>query len=499
MQDNPNKKEVKFRKLKKFCSYYRPHLPLFLADMFCATVIAWVDLAFPMVSRYALQNLLPNQAYRTFFLIVGALVLAYLLRTAMSYVVNYFGHYLGVRMEADMRKDLFSHLQRLPFKFYDSNRTGHLQSRVVGDLFEITELAHHGPEDVFISVLTLAGSFFLLLSINWQLTAILFVMIPIIIVFTCKARKNMARTSTKAKEKMAVINADIESSISGIRVAQAFGNEQYEVEKFTDGNAQYQDSRKGYYRAMSVFMCGMEFMTNILNVIVIAVGGYFIMKGHMDVVTLLTFTLYVNTFLQPIRKLANFAEIYSAGMAGFERMIALLDTQPDIIDKPDAKELKDVKGEIQFHDVSFSYDDDVNVLSGVNLKIKAGEKLALVGPSGGGKSTLCQLIPRFYEVVDGSITIDSQDIRDVTLSSLRGNIGIVQQDVFLFAGTIAENIRYGNLSATEEEIIRGRQAGGDPRFHHRPARWLRYLCGRAGHYALRRPKTAHLHRPHLPA
>jgi ATP-binding cassette subfamily B protein len=448
-----SKKTRKKGKIARFLSYYKPHLPLFLADMICATLIAAVDVLFPMATRHALYQLLPNRDYNAFFWLMGVLVLAYVIRSVMQYVVTYFGHVLGVRMEADMRRDLFAHMQTLSFSFYDKSRTGQLISRVVGDLFEISELAHHGPEDVFISALTVIGSFAFMVSLSWKLSLVLLVVIPILLLFTIRQRVRMAKASKEVKKKLALINADIESSISGVRVAQAFANEQHEIEKFNEGNSKFEASKSVYYKVMAEYQAGMEFITRILNVIVIAFGGALIMAGDMDLATLITFLLFVSEFLQPIRRITAFMEQYSSGMAGFERMIELLDTPPDIADAPDAVPLENVKGEIRFNDVTFAYDDGVTVLSNVNLTIKHGEKLALVGPSGGGKSTLCQLIPRFYEPVSGSITIDGMDIRDVTLSSLRANIGIVQQDVFLFAGTIKDNIRYGNLNATDEEIV----------------------------------------------
>ncbi|MGI6193019.1 MAG: ABC transporter ATP-binding protein [Christensenellales bacterium] len=447
---NPRKKRGK---IARFLSYYKPHLPLFITDMVCATLIAGVDILFPMASRHAMYQLLPNGEYNSFFWLMGILVLAYIIRSVMQYVVTYFGHVLGVRMEADMRRDLFSHMQTLSFSFYDKSRTGQLISRVVGDLFEISELAHHGPEDVFISALTLIGSFAFMISLSWKLSLVLLIVIPVLLVFTLRQRVRMAKASKEVKKKLAVINADIESSISGIRVAQAFANEQHEIEKFNEGNSKFEASKSVYYKVMAEYQAGMEFITRILNVIVIAVGGALIMAGDMDIATLITFLLFVSEFLQPIRRITAFMEQYSSGMAGFERMLELLDTPSDIADAPDAKPLENVKGEIRFNDVTFAYDDGVTVLSHVNLTIKHGEKLALVGPSGGGKSTLCQLIPRFYEPVSGSITIDGRDIRKVTLSSLRANIGMVQQDVFLFAGTIKDNIRYGKLNATDEEIV----------------------------------------------
>ena len=453
MTESERKTRKKKGKIARFAAYYRPHLPLFVLDLVCATLIAAVDVLFPMASRKAMYQLLPDGQFSAFFWLMGGLVLLYVLRSIMQYVVTYFGHTLGVRIEADMRRDLFTHMQSLSFSFYDKSRTGQLISRVVGDLFEISELAHHGPEDLFISALTLAGSFAFMLALSWKLSLVLIVVIPVLLVFTLRKRLNMAKASKEVKKKLAVINADIESSISGIRVAQAFANEHYEIEKFNEGNSMFEAAKSGYYKVMAEFFAGMEFITRILNVIVIAVGGALIMAGDMDLATLITFLLFVSEFLQPIRRITTFMEQYSSGMAGFERMIELLDTEPDIADAPDAVPLENVKGDIRFHDVTFAYDDGVTVLSHVNLHIRQGEKLALVGPSGGGKSTLCQLIPRFYEPVSGSITIDGRDIRTVTLNSLRSNIGIVQQDVFLFAGTIKDNIRYGRLDATDEEII----------------------------------------------
>lgn len=436
-----------------FASYYKRHLPLFVLDMSCALMIAAVDLAFPLVTRYAIGNLLPHKLYGTFFLIIGALVLAYMLRAVFTYIVTYWGHTLGVRMEADMRRDLFAHLQRLSFRFYDKNRTGKLMSRVTTDLFDITELAHHGPEDLFISLVTIIGAFVVMMGINLKLAMVLIVLVPVGIVFTLLQRRRMMRASHRVKERTAGINAGLESSISGARVAKAFANEAYEVDKFLENNERFKRSKGEFYSAMAVFLSGVEFFTSLFSVAVIAFGGYLIMQGEFDYVELITFSLYVAAFLQPIRKLASFMEQYTSGMAGFSRFRELLAQQPDITDKPGAKELKNVRGDIAFEDVSFSYNDKTRVLHGLNLKIDAGKTLALVGPSGGGKTTLCHLIPRFYEVSSGRVMIDGQDIRGVTLLSLRQNIGIVSQDVFLFAGTIRDNIRYGRIDATDREMI----------------------------------------------
>ena len=439
--------------LRLFASYYRPHRKLFVLDLSCALMIALIDLAFPLVSRYALTNLLPGNLYQTFFIIMGALVAAYILRAVFNYIVTYWGHTLGVRMEADMRRDLFTHMQRLSFRFFDKNRTGQLMSRVTNDLFDITELAHHGPENIFIACITIIGAFIVMLTINWKLALVIIILVPIGLIFTLLQRKRMMSASRKVKERTAGINAGLESSISGARVAKAFTNEDYEIEKFSEDNERFKRSKRDFYSSMGIFVSGIDFFTNLFSVSVIAIGGYLIMQGSFDYVGLITFTLYVAAFIQPIRMLSQFMEQFASGLAGFNRFRELMDEAPDITDAPDAKELKDVLGNIEFQDVSFSYNDKTNVLEHINLKIDAGKTLALVGPSGGGKTTLCHLIPRFYEATDGQITIDGQDIKEVTLLSLRSNIGIVSQDVFLFAGTIRENIRYGRIGATDKEII----------------------------------------------
>ena len=440
--------------LRKFISYYKPHWRLFAADMVCAVMIAAVDLLFPIVSRYAMQSLLPDKAYAAFFAVILLLVISYLLRAGFQYFVGYWGHVLGVRMESDMRRDLFTHLQRLPFSFYDKNRTGHLMSRVVNDLFEVVELAHHGPEDLFISLVTLLGAFGILLTIQWRLALLVFALVPLILLFTASRRLKMNRASRQVKERTAGINADIESSISGARVAKAFNNEAYEIEKFEEGNNRYRTAKNGFYKQMGIFTAGMYFLTSMMNVAVIAFGGWLIMgEAGLDYLDMVTFSQYVGAFLQPNRRLCSFVEQYTVGMAGFRRFQELMATEPDIVDSPDACPLDNVRGEVDFEDVTFSYDNDVRVLSHVSLHIPAGKTLALVGPSGGGKSTLCHLIPRFYEIASGRITVDGRDIREVTLSSLRSCVGIVQQDVMLFAGTIMENIRYGRIGATDEEVM----------------------------------------------
>jgi len=447
------KKETPRGPLRQFLSYYRPHWKLFALDMSCALLIAAVDLSFPIVSRYAMTNLLPGKLFDAFFIIMGAMVLAYILRGLFEYIVTFWGHTLGIRMEADMRRDLFTHMQRLSFRFYDKHRTGQLMSRVTNDLFEITELAHHGPEDLFISLLTILGAFFVMLTISWPLALVLIVLVPVGVLFVLMLRRRMMSASKKLKERTAGINAGLESSISGARVAKAFTNEDYEIDKFAENNELFKHSKSDFYKSMGIFISGMGVFTNLFSVAVIAVGGYLIMKGSFDYIGLVTFTLYVSVFLQPIRRLTSFMEQFTNGAAGFSRFRELLAEKPEIADAPNAAELKNVKGRIAFENVSFSYNDHTKVLKDLSLTIEAGKTLALVGPSGGGKTTLCHLIPRFYEADSGRITIDERDIKDVTLLSLRRNIGLVSQDVFLFAGSVRENIRYGRIDATEEEII----------------------------------------------
>ena len=440
--------------LKLFASYYKPHWKLFLLDMVCALCICIVDLLFPMVSRWSMQTLLPNQLFATFFAVMAALALAYVLKGVFYFIVTYWGHLLGVRMEADIRRDLFSHMQDLSFSFYDKNRTGQLMSRVTGDLFEITELAHHGPEDLFISSVTILGAFCIMLTVQWQLALVVFAVIPIFILFTALTRKKMMRASIEVKAKLAGINGEVESSISGMRTAKAFANEQAESAKFNAANDQFRGAKRGYYKTMAFYQSGMEFFMGILSVVVIAFGGYLIMKGEMDFIDLTTFALYVTTFITPIRKLSAFVEQFMQGMAGFKRFVELMGVEPDIQDAPDARPLEHVKGDILVDDVTFRYDSSPEpVLDHVTLHVRPGETVAVVGPSGGGKSTLCQLIPRFYDVTGGRVLVDGQDVRALQQRSLREHIGIVQQDVFLFAGTIYDNIRYGRPDATEAEVV----------------------------------------------
>jgi ATP-binding cassette subfamily B protein len=452
--------KINFNKpsLKIFAAYYKPHWKLFLADMICASMISAADLAFPMMTKYAIERLLPGGLYRFFFILVALMVVLYLFRTGFTYFVTYWGHTVGAYIEADMRRDLFGHLQELPFSFYDNNRTGQIMSRVTTDLFEVTELAHHGPEDLFISFLTLAGSFILVFTIRWEMAVVLLVLVPIMLFFAIVSRRPMRRASQTVKERTAEINASLESSISGARVAKAFTNESYETVKFRGGNENYKNAKKNYYRTMAAFHSKLDFTTHFFTVAVIATGGFLIMGNKFTLTELITCNLFISAFLQPVRRLQNFVEQFTSGMAGFNRFTEIMRIKPDIQDKPGAVSIEHIRGNIEYNNVTFAYTEaaaanERYVLRNVNLSIPAGTTLALVGPSGGGKTTLCHLLPRFYETGQGSISIDGRDIRDLTLGSLRRNIGIVQQEVFLFAGTIRENIAYGRIDAEEGEIV----------------------------------------------
>ena len=436
-----------------FLSYYKPHLHLFLLDMACALGIALIDLAFPYLSRLSMQELLPQNLFGAFFGVMGCLLAAYLLRAGMYYIVTYLGHMMGVLIEADIRRDLFGHMQNLSFSFYDKNRTGQLMSRATTDLFEITELAHHGPEDLFISVITLGGAFCLMLTIQWKLALIVFAVVPLFVIFTIFQRRRMMKASVQVKQNMAGINGQLESSISGMRTAKAFANEEQENRKFQQSNNQFKGAKRDYYKAMATYMAGLEFALPAMNVLTITAGGWFILQGEMNYIDLITFALYISTFLTPVRKLAAFVEQFLNGMAGFKRCVELMRVEPAVQDAPDAVDMDTARGDILVDDVSFSYEDGETVLDHVSIHIPQGETVAVVGPSGGGKSTLCQLIPRFYDVTGGRILVDGMDVRHLTQQSLRQNIGIVQQDVFLFAGTIYDNIRYGKPDATQEEIM----------------------------------------------
>lgn len=439
--------------IKIFFSYYKPHLKLFIADMICAFMIAAIDVAFLMFSRYALDILIPNGNLRIFTFFIIILGGGYFLRWLCNWFVNYWGHIFGNRIEQDMRRDVFSHLEKLPFSFYDTNRTGKIMARATTDLFEITELAHHGPEDFFIAILTIFGSFFLLLKIRWELAIIVIISMPIILFIVIFSRRNLSRTSKKVKETTAEINANLESSISGIRVTKGFVNEELENKNFDAMNKKYSHSKRIRFKYMAFFHSNIELCNNLLSLLVLAAGGYFIMKGKMTLPDLVAANLFIASFTAPIRKLTNFVEQFSTGMAGFSRFLEIMQTEPEEPDFQDAAEILASRGNISFEHVNFSYANNIQVLSDISFTVKSGEKFALVGSSGGGKSTICNLIPRFYEISEGQILLDGINIKKIKRNSLRNQIGIVQQDVFLFAGSVRENIAYAKPNATEQEII----------------------------------------------
>ena len=448
------KKEIDFgaKPLRIFLRYFGPHRRLFAIDMLCAVAVAAIDLLFPFVSRRCMQVYLPQEAYRTFFIVMAVVVAAYVLKSVLYYVITVVGHYMGTLVETDMRRDIFLHIQGLSFSFFDRNRTGVLMSRVTSDLFDITELAHHGPENILICTLTIVGSIAVMFTIQWKLALVLLILVPVSVGVTIGTRTMMMRTNVEVKKKTAVITAAIESGISGVRTAKAFANEREEAEKFDRSNELYRGAKKGYYGAMGKFMACMEFCMGIMPVAVIAAGGWLIMRRELNYVDLVTFTLYVSTFVSPARKLAMFMEMYMQGKAGFSRFLEIMRTEPEVRDAPDAEELGEVRGEIAYSHVSFWYKDGVPVLTDVDLTIRPGESFALVGPSGGGKTTMCQLLPRFYDVCEGSVSVDGRDVRSVTQASLRRSIGVIQQDVFMFADTIRENIRYGRPDASDAEV-----------------------------------------------
>ena len=420
------KRDFSKNTLSVFLTYYRPHWRLLTVDMLCVLLSSLADLAFPLASRTAMRSLLPQALYRAFFAVMAIL----------------FGAY-----------DLFEHLQSMSFSFFDRNRTGELMSRMTSDLFAVTEVAHHGPENILIALVTLTGAIIVLFTIRWELALVLLILVPLSIWLSLTQRQRMKRTNIAVKKQQAEINSVIESGLSGVRTARAFANEQLEIDKFTASNERYKGSKKEWYRAMGSFMSVMDFTMSALQVVVIALGGYFIMRGRMDYVDLITFSLYVSTFVAPIRTLVFFMETFTDGMAGFQRFLELMRTPSAVQDLPDAKTLDAVRGEVEFRDVCFRYRDEVPVLEHIDLAIAPGETLAVVGATGGGKTTLCQLLPRFYDVTSGSVLLDGQDVRSVTQRSLHRQIGVLQQDVFIFADTIRENIRYGRPDATDEEIV----------------------------------------------
>jgi ATP-binding cassette subfamily B protein len=446
--------------LKRFVSYYRYAWKLFVLDMVCASMIAVLDLVFPIMTRVFMKDFIPNRQLRLIVIYIAALVLMYVVRLGLQYVVDYWGHVVGVRMEYQMRKDLFSHLQTLDFNFFDNTRVGYLMSRMVNDLRDVVELAHHGPEDLLIASLMLIGSFAYLMSINVQLTLIAFLFIPFIAWFAISRRTKMRAAFRREREKVAEVNADLENSLSGIRVAKSYTNEDYEIDRFDAANLDFKEAREGAYKHMAEYTAGLNFLTNLLNLAVLGAGGIYTYYGIIDLADLTAYLMFISFFLQPIRRLTAFTQQYQQGMSGFARFVELMDTQPEIVDSPNAAVLENVKGHIELRDVSFKYHEKAPVLHNVDLTIEPGTTVALVGPSGGGKTTLCHLLPRFYDVSAGAIYVDGRDVRDIQLHSLRENIGLVSQDVFLFTGTIKDNILYGDPAASDMAVMEAAKSAG---------------------------------------
>jgi ATP-binding cassette, subfamily B, bacterial len=440
--------------LKKFIQYYKPHKGLFILDFSCAFLISIIDLISPMVAKNIVDSVIPSKNLKLLMTIGIVLLIVYVLRSVLQYIVDYWGHMLGVRMEYDMREDLFSHISKLPFSYFDNNKTGQIMSRLVNDLNEIAELAHHGPEDLFIAAITLIGSFAIMMTLNVKLALSILIIIPFMLYFGINKNKLMRKSFRELRSKLGDINSQAEDSISGIRVVKAFNNEQYEQKKFRIGNLNFKKAKEDSYKAMAEFFSGITFFSNFINLIILVYGGYLITINDLTIGDLVGFLLYISLFLQPIRKISNLIENYQKGMASFSRFIEIMNVNPSIKDSKNAINIENIKGDIKFEHVNFSYEGKKEILSDINLHIKPNETVAFVGASGVGKTTLCNLIPRFYEVISGSIKIDNIDIKDIYLKSLRNNIGVVQQDVFLFYGTIKENIAYGNINASDDEIIK---------------------------------------------
>jgi len=439
--------------LRLFISYYKTEKRLFFIDMACATLIAVLDLAFPIITRMFMKDFIPNRNLQAVALWVAALVGLYLARWLCQYIVDFWGHVVGVNMEYHMRKDLFSHLQTLDFQFFDNTKVGHLMSRIVNDLREVTELAHHGPEDLFIASVMLIGSFVYLMSINVPLTLLVFAFIPIIVWYAYGRRSKMESAFTEERKRVADVNAEVENSLLGIRVVKSFVNEDYEQVRFDKANDEFKVARRGAFQAMAEYSSGLSFFTNLLNVMVLGAGAWFMHEGRIDLADLTAYLMFINYFLQPIRRLISFTQQYQQGMTGFARFVELMEVKPSITDRPGAVAPTKLRGDIVLEDVSFRYDTSEEVLEGISLSIPAGTTAAFVGPSGGGKTTLCHLIPRFYDVTKGAIYVDQIDVRDMKPAALRSQIGLVQQDVFLFTGTIRDNILYGRPDASEQEMI----------------------------------------------
>lgn len=438
--------------LKRFMAYYKPHKLLFFFDMLASLAVAAIAITYPMITRTMLNTYIPDNNIRMVVICGGALLCVYLLRMGLNYFIQYYGHVMGVKMQAQMRSDMFNHLEKLPYSFFDNHETGKIMSRMTNDLMDISELAHHGPENLLISSISIIASFVYLCTINWWLTLIVFACVPFLILITMLLRKKMRSAFMRSRQSIGEINAALESSITGIRVTKAFNNSEIESEKFEEGNKKFVHARTDAYKAMGQFHSGTSFINDVFNVVVLIAGGFFLSKGFIQVGDYTAFTISVGLFIGPVMTLIGFMEQYQNGVTGFQRFLEIMDAEPEK-DNPNAEEMKVAEGHIEFKNVNYSYSEGEEVLKNVSLDIKKGEKFALVGPSGGGKTTICHLIPHFYDVKDGQILIDGKDINKITRSSLRANIGIVQQDVYLFNASIRDNILYGRPGAIEEEVI----------------------------------------------
>ena len=442
--------------IRKFIPYYKPYIGVFLMDLLCASVLSVIDLTFPQFLRILRSTLFLEESsviMSRLGIIAFLLIAMYVVRLLCRYYVTYQGHMMGARIESGMREELFDRFEAFSFSYYDTHNTGEMMSKLVSDLFDISELAHHGPENIFISIIKIIGSFILLMRINVPMTMCLVFVVACMAVFAVTQNKRMRATFSDNRKKIAGINSSLQDTLGGIRVVKSFTGEDIEKKKFDRSNTAFLDSKKANYRQMALFFSGNNFFEGMMFVTVLVAGGYFIAKGQMTGEDLAIYALYINIFINPVNVLVEFTEQLQKGMAGFERFCEVMDTMPTIVDRPDAKELSDVKGVIDYRDVSFSYEKEETVLNHVDLHVDAGKNVAIVGPSGGGKTTLCSLLSRFYEVTGGSVMIDGTDVRDVTQKSLRSYIGIVQQDVYLFNGTVKENIAYGKEGATMDEIV----------------------------------------------
>ena len=438
--------------LKRFLRYYKPHKVLFTLDMGASLLVALTGIIYPIITRSMLNDYIPNQKYRLIIFAGLGLLGIYVVRMLLNYFIQYQGHMMGVQIQAQMRRDMFNHLEKLPYSYYDNHETGKIMSRMTNDLMDISELAHHGPENVLISTISIVAAFIYLSTINFYLTLIIFACVPLMVLVSLTMRKKQRDAFMHTRVSIARINAALESSISGIRVTKAYTNAPKEAEKFEEGNKDFIAARKESYNAMAQFHSSTTFVTDIFNVVMLIAGGLFLFAGKIEFADYSAFIVSISLFLNPVNTLINFMEQYLNGVTGFQRFLEILDEKPET-DKDDAKDAPKMDGKIEFENVTCSYDDEVNVLKNVSMTIEKGQKYALVGPSGGGKTTLCHLIPRFYDIAEGSIKIDGKDIRDITMDSLRRNIGIVQQDIYLFNASIRDNILYGRLDATEEEVI----------------------------------------------